>query len=252
MCNDYKNLVTIVTVTFNAADILEKTIRSVISQSYKKIEYIIIDGKSTDSTLDIVNQYISFISYVKSEADNGIYDAMNKGIQLAHGEWILFLNAGDVLSSSTVIENIFSLNDLSSYGVVYGNKQEYHNNKLISIKPKPFFINKGFTKAKGICHQSLFVRTSLAKEVPFDLQYSICADYAMLRTLYYDRNVNFHYIDIDVCVFDLSGYSSKFGKLASYQDFCISNPKIRISLKTYLIFNRIEMLLYKLYKKIRS
>ena len=96
--------VTVVTVTYNAQDYLEKTIQSIISQSYSDIEYIIIDGGSTDGTLDIIKKYEKNITYWVSESDNGIYDAMNKGIKKASGEWINFMNAGDGFVDTNSIE----------------------------------------------------------------------------------------------------------------------------------------------------
>ena len=114
--------ITIITVCLNAENIIDETIQSVINQSYKFIEYIIIDGNSTDRTVSLIQdkmaQYpILFIS----EPDNGIYDAMNKGIKLAKGDFIQFLNAGDVLADEYVIENVVSELELNRHCIYYGN-----------------------------------------------------------------------------------------------------------------------------------
>ncbi|ORM38742.1 hypothetical protein A2G94_05325 [Francisella endosymbiont of Ornithodoros moubata] len=115
MKNDIKPLITVITVVYNGEAYLEKIILSVINQTYESVEYIIIDGGSTDGTIDIIKKYESKINYWISEAYNGIYDAMNKGIKLATGDWINFMNAGDLFYNLSVLERLhknFSL-DLS-------------------------------------------------------------------------------------------------------------------------------------------
>ena len=96
----------IITVTYNAGKVLEDTIQSVITQTYKNVEYIIVDGKSTDSTMDIVNRYREHIHTIVSEPDKGLYDAMNKGIDLATGDYLCFLNAGDELHEDDTLQLI--------------------------------------------------------------------------------------------------------------------------------------------------
>jgi len=116
-----QQLITVVTVVFNGDQLLEETIRSVVRQTYKDIEYIIIDGGSTDGTLDIIKKYEDKIDYWISEPDDGIYDAMNKGIANATGDWIYFINAGDSLFSVKTLENL-KLDSLSSAtDILYGN-----------------------------------------------------------------------------------------------------------------------------------
>ena len=104
MKNDIKPLITVITVVYNGEAYLEKTILSVINQTYESVEYIIIDGGSTDGTIDIIKKYKSKINYWINEAYNGIYDAMNKGIKLATGDWINFMNAGDLFYNLSVLE----------------------------------------------------------------------------------------------------------------------------------------------------
>ena len=112
--------VSVVTVTFNCQDVIEGTVRSVIDQDYDNVEYIVVDGGSKDDTLDILNRYRSRFAYFISEKDNGIFDAMNKAIIASTGDWILFLNAGDILASANVLSDIFSKPYDDNVGVVFG------------------------------------------------------------------------------------------------------------------------------------
>ena len=100
-------LITVVTVVFNGEATLEQTIQSVVNQTYDNVEYIIVDGGSKDRTLDIIKKYEDRIDYWQSEPDKGIYDAMNKGIELANGDWINFMNSGDSFYNECVIKNIY-------------------------------------------------------------------------------------------------------------------------------------------------
>ena len=111
--------VSIITVVYNGIEFLEETIKSVIAQTYPNIEYIIVDGGSKDGTLDIIKKYEAHISKWISEPDKGIYDAMNKGIDLATGDWQNFLNAGDSFVDNNVLEKIFTTN-LENITLVYG------------------------------------------------------------------------------------------------------------------------------------
>ena len=112
--------VSVVTVTFNCQDVIESTVRSVVNQDYGNVEYIVVDGGSKDDTLDILNRYRSRFAYFISEKDNGIFDAMNKAIIASTGDWILFLNAGDILASANVLSGIFSKPYGGRVGVVFG------------------------------------------------------------------------------------------------------------------------------------
>lgn len=116
--SDKLPLITVITVVLNGASVIEKTIQSVINQSYKNIEYIVIDGGSTDATLDILRKYDDAIDYWISSPDDGIYSAMNKGVSLARGEWINMMNAGDYFSSHSVLEES-NLSDNHNYDFLY-------------------------------------------------------------------------------------------------------------------------------------
>ena len=133
-------LISIVTVSFNSEKTIRQTIESVLNQTYTNIEYNIVDGASTDKTVEIATQYkddfeAKGIKYIiTSEKDKGIYDAMNKGMDRATGSWIIFMNAGDTFCDNEVIKNIFGYNDLSDYSVIYGDCYVSKLNQLQYLK----------------------------------------------------------------------------------------------------------------------
>lgn len=145
--------VSVVTVCFNAEKLIEETILSVINQTYSDIEYIIIDGASTDGTMNIVNRYRDRIAVIVSEPDKGIYDAMNKGIALATGEWLNFMNAGDVFCNEKVLKNIFSQNYDEKISFIYSDNIFKENGK------KRYVINNH--EKLIILHQSCIYKKNL-------------------------------------------------------------------------------------------
>ena len=177
--------ISVVTVCFNAVEGIEKTILSVINQTYQNIEYIIIDGGSTDGTLDIIRKYADHIDYWVSEPDKGIYDAMNKGIKVATGEWINFMNAGDKFHNSKVISSLFNHKMISlNPDVIYG--YQIHLFSYGSYVRKYIPLHK-FSNFMPIGHSSSFVRSQLLKERGFDCKYKIAADYNFFYQLYQEH-----------------------------------------------------------------
>ncbi len=217
--------ITVVTVVYNDFQNIESTINSVITQTYPNIEYIIIDGGSSDGTLEIINKYKSKIDIVISERDNGIYDAMNKGTLNSTGNWICYMNSGDVFSNSNVISNIFSPSkyvEFLNIGVIYSDVITDFNSLKVLRKAKSL---KYFYR--GICfsHQSLFVNTFLAKKYQFNTKYSISADYDFLYNLY-NLNIEFKYVNIPIAKVDISkGISKEVNLFKLYKDFFEINRK---------------------------
>jgi len=195
--------VSIITVCLNAADDLEQTISSVELQDYKEVEYVIIDGGSTDESIKKIKE--SRVDYWVSEPDNGLFHAMNKGIQACTGSWVLFLNAGDILVNKSVLSNIFKVtDDYSEYGVLYG------HNLFRGVKNncyQPNVLELGTIMA---CHQSMFFNKDLLKE---QLHYKIdkfkyVLEYELLSRIYCE-NIKIHYTPEVVSDFKEGGISSR-------------------------------------------
>lgn len=172
----------IITVTYNAESVLDDTIQSIVTQTYHNIEYIIIDGGSTDRTLNIVNRYKNLITKVISESDNGLYDAMNKGINLATGDYICFMNAGDEFHEDDTLQLIVhSLKGTDLPDVIYGDTDivdiEGHFLHKRRLSPPEKLTWKSFKNGMLVCHQAFFARTELAKKTPYDLKYRFSSDF---------------------------------------------------------------------------
>ena len=209
-CHSIKNflndkpIVSIVTVVFNDENNIESTIKSVINQSYNNIEYIIIDGGSSDNTIDIIKKYEDYIDFWISEPDNGIYDAMNKGIDYATGDWINFMNSGDLYNNETTIDSIFATDHekvsfiYGKYIVRYDGFSHFVETKKITELRKGMFIN----------HQTLFVKLPLHKKNKFDLTKKIGADYEFVYKEYIMGH-KFHDSQIVIASITPNGYSDK-------------------------------------------
>lgn len=212
-----KPTISIITVCFNSCSTIEGTIKSVINQSYDNIEYIIIDGGSTDGTVDIIKKYSDKISHWISEPDNGIYDAMNKGIEIACGDYALFLNSGDVLNNKSTITTVEK--NFEGKEVVYGD--------LIMAFSKCQFIAKPdcidtFNIYFPIFHPATFTRLDILKRFKYNTQYKICGDYDLYLRLYRD-GLNFKYIGVPITIFEAEDGISNKNILLNYRERSIIN-----------------------------
>lgn len=170
----------IITVTYNAGAVLEDTIQSVITQTYRNVEYIIVDGGSKDHTLDIINRYREHIHTLVSEPDKGLYDAMNKGIRLATGDYLCFLNAGDELHEDDTLQlMVHSIPGTELPDVLYGETaivdEEGHFLRMRRLSAPEDLNWKSFKDGMLVCHQAFFPRRELAE--PYDLRYRFSADF---------------------------------------------------------------------------
>lgn len=182
--------ISVVTVCYNAANLIEETIRSVVAQTYPDMEYIIIDGASSDATTSIIRKYEENIAYWISEKDKGIYDAMNKGIAAASGDYIIFMNAGDRFAGSNVLSSVAPY--LGKHTVVSGHwKRCYANGNVKTASPKALSSLK---VEMPICHQATFIKLAYHKDNPFDTSFRLSADYDFFYRAW-RRNESFSYID---------------------------------------------------------
>ena len=166
----------IITVTYNAESCIEATLKSVKEQSYPQVEHIIIDGGSKDNTLSIIKRYNDRITQVVSEPDKGIYDAMNKGIRLATGDYLCFLNAGDTLHEADTLEKMVNG---QSADIMYGQTAIVNSNReflYMRHHTAPEVLTwKSFKQGMLVCHQAFFVKRSLVE--PYYLKYRYSSDF---------------------------------------------------------------------------
>ena len=193
-------LITIITVVLNGAEMLEKAFKSVFSQSFVDFEYIVIDGGSTDGTIDIIKKYDGTIEYWVSEPDNGVYDAMNKAIKVAKGKWLYFLGADDVLYDSlTQISAELLHEDTIYYGDVFrpGLNRSY-DGKFSAYK----------LASKNICHQAIFYPKRIFQKHIFNQRYKVFADHEFNMRCWHDSEFKFCYCPLTIAIFnDIDGMS---------------------------------------------
>ena len=178
--------ISVITVVLNSKNLIERTMKSVLDQDYPNIEYIVIDGGSVDGTIKIINLYKSRLKYFLSEPDRGIYDAMNKGLLKAKGDWVNFMNAGDIFkSNSTISEASKEMN--SSADILYGSVEiNYH--KFLRVEAAG--IPKNLWKGMQFSHQSTFVDLSYHKKNLFNINNKIVADHEFFYKAY-KSNIRF-------------------------------------------------------------
>lgn len=218
-------LVSIITVTYNAGNILEETIFSTQNQTYKNIEHIIIDALSKDDTLGYIKKYEDKIAYWKSEKDKGIYDGMNKGLEAATGDYVWFLNAGDIIEANDTLEKIITTsnyedvlygetNIIDEQGKVLGTRTAFTTRKL----PKELTVNS-FKNGMVVNHQAILIKRTVA--VKYNLEYKILGDYDWaIRSLKNAKSVK--NTGIIISRFLQGGVSTKQQKFALKERFKVS------------------------------
>lgn len=193
----------VITVNYNDREGLLSTIQSVVGQTFKDYEYIIIDGGSTDGSVEVIRQNKEYITYWVSEPDRGIYNAMNKAIKVASGDYCIFMNSGDCFYTNDVIEK--ALTFLDGTDIVYGNTH-YTDGMIRYSKDEPDLFS--FFYVSCWCHQSTFIKTFLLKKYLYDDTLRIVADWKFLLQTVIKDNCSFKAIDQNISLYDSTGISS--------------------------------------------
>ncbi len=197
----------IITVCFNEAKTIEKTIKSVVGQTFTDFEYIVIDGGSTDGTVDIINKYSDRIDTFISEKDKGIYDAMNKGAKVACGDYLFFLNSGDFLLNSFVLQKLF--NQVSEEDFVFADLVVLLKNGKRLLKKSPAKIRKSYMLADSIPHQATLTKKSCLESLGYyDTSLVYASDYVISLRIIFDPGYSYKHIPVPFCVYNLDGISS--------------------------------------------
>lgn len=206
---DINMKMSIITVVYNGAEVLEKTICSVIEQNRVDIEYIIIDGGSTDGTIDIIEKYENRISYWKSEKDDGIYDAMNKGIEQASGDVIAFINSGDWYEED-VLKKVLSYIETDNADILACGINMIRDRKVVGNRiPKSNRFLENISIGMPCCHQGIFAKSKWLKgKYNFNTKYKIVADYDWLLRCYYE-GAKIKCANIVAANYDIEGFSAQ-------------------------------------------
>ncbi|WP_338355674.1 glycosyltransferase family 2 protein [uncultured Marinobacter sp.] len=217
-------LVSVVTVVFNMRDSLANTLASVSRQTYPNIEYVVIDGGSTDGSLEVIRESEALIDYWRSEPDRGIYNAMNKAIDLVTGEWVLFMNAGDWFWSEDSIASIFSGLGHHELDVLFGDHEvRYSDGRQRLVKAGDV---KDIWKGARFCHQSAFVRRDLqARKFREDLK--IVADYEFFYRAWLD-GYRFGHRDIVVASYEAGGVSDRKRLTSTIERWSVVKGGLRV------------------------
>lgn len=195
----------IITINYNNAKGLERTIKSVINQSVKNFEYIIIDGFSTDNSSEIISTYNNLIDHIIIEKDTGIYNAMNKGIKIATGEYILFINSGDELFESKVIEKCYKY--LHTYDFISGNTLCVGSKQTKKIWKSPNILTSYILMRYSLSHQSTFIKTNLLKKRPYKEDFRIVSDWEQMVFELLINDASYFHIDENISIFYEDGIS---------------------------------------------
>jgi glycosyltransferase involved in cell wall biosynthesis len=243
-CSDpeQRPLISIITVTYNAIDTINATIQNILDQTYESTEFIIIDGGSSDGTKQIIENNSAKLSCWVCEKDNGIFDAMNKGITRSHGDWVIFMNSGDIFATNTVLEDVFLKNNIKSQvQVLYGNTIVKNSGKILKSSGS---INKGYFYFETICHQSIFFRRTAFKTIGhFNTHYKIISDREWLLKASLAK-IRFQYLPINICIWDKEGFSANNSAISATESMLLQRSYFnyfeRLILPWFMRFKNIK------------
>ncbi len=224
---------TIITVCLNIASTIRRTCESIVNQTFQDFQWIVVDGASTDGTLNILKEYSSRINILISEPDKGIYNAMNKGIKHATGEYINFMNGGDEFYDNMVLENVI-LNTAFKGDIIYGDEYKIKNGESYMFKNWETITEDILFNRFGIAHQSSFTKTSILKKYGFDEKYVIAADFDLFVKAF-KKGYSFYKIPIIINRFYEDGISCLNEQLNNkeYQDIRHKHFKTKIFLQNH-------------------
>ena len=229
----HRKFISIIVVSLNTKKEFLKTIKSIQKQDYKNYEVIVVDGKSTDGTVQEIKKLKDKkVKYI-IQKDNGIYDAMNKGIRKSLGKWIIFMNSGDLFYKNNVLNNFLSEN-VKNYEIVYGNTVVSAKNLKYIVNSKPFDHK---TLLMPFCHQSVFVKSDILKKRNFSLIYRFSSDFDFFYYCYLSRK-KFQKIDYIISKVKSSGFADKNRQMVFNENLTIIKKKGNKSL-LYFIFSKI-------------
>jgi glycosyltransferase involved in cell wall biosynthesis len=233
--------ISIITVVFNNKETIVDAITSVINQTYGNIEYIIIDGGSTDGTLEEINKYSEKITRIISEVDNGIYDAMNKGIQIATGEVIGILNSDDLyINNSVISEVVHHFKEDNNLSILYANLYYVKRKDTTKIVRKWFskkYYNKFFDHGNVPPHPTLFLRSYVYNKAGyFNCNYKYAADYDFMLRIFKKFNFKILFLNEVLVLMRLGGTTNKSFKNIIYGNLEIINSWERNNFKLHLLF----------------
>ncbi|MEO8414419.1 MAG: glycosyltransferase family 2 protein [Ginsengibacter sp.] len=199
----------IITINFNNRDGLQETMQSVFGQSFTGYEYIIIDGGSTDGSKEIIQDNSGKLSHWVSEKDNGIYDAINKGIQKATGSYLMFLNSGDYFLTTEILQNSFAVIEKENLDVYYGDIEIEFADKQVCIQKHAPVLDLYFLEKRTLNHQASFIKAALFEEFGlYNPKYRMAADYAFYLSAFL-AGKKFKYIDLVMIHYPWDGISSR-------------------------------------------
>ena len=224
-------LVTVITVCYNAREMLLRTMNSVWAQTYKHVEYVIVDGASTDGALELLEEYGGRIDHWVSESDKGIYDAMNKGVSMAKGKWVIFMNAGDCFADNHVLENVFSVPRQAD--VIYG---DVVKGGVVKKASSPRYAHRMF-----FSHQCVFVKIESLKALPYDISHKMSADFKQMKQLWV-AGKQFLQLDFPIADFDVQGVSNTNRAVGLWDNICVIREvdscleQLRLLPRLYLVW----------------
>jgi len=205
--------VSIITVTYNAEDTVENSIKTVISQTYPDVEYVIIDGGSNDRTVSIIEKYKDKVAYFVSEADNGIYNAMNKGIKASIGEILYFLNANDYLFDENVVKDVVEAFKKTKADIIFGDMSFIKENGEEKERRSFAVADKLFLTSENLCHQGIFYKKRVFETCAlynkfYDENYRLLADYDLNLKAIFKKKHKARHINRVIAKFTLEGQSN--------------------------------------------